>query len=222
MARVLIGNVKPVKGVDYFTPAELAQLAPAGFGLGEMTGKSVLFSQIDAAKEFGLWSIWGDEGTKTINGLTFTYANMLVLPMDTNAVTQFLFPIGTKGLMLVRKSMDNTWGEWEWVDPPMTPGVEYLTTETWYGAPVYTALFETGTLNEAKNAIATPFTAKRIIRLPGYIEEYNLPRVDGTLDAATSAWANANVYNGKIELTIHVGSSLRGKGAAIQLWYIKV
>lgn len=216
MARVKIGNVFPS---DQYL---LERCAPTGYGLGKTTGKSVLYSQIDNAKEFGLWTIWGDDGAKTINGLTFTYAKMLVLPMDINAVTQILFPIGTKGLMLVRKSLDNIWGEWEWVDPPMSPGVEYLTTETWYGAPVYTELFETGTLNDAKNAVATNIVAKRIIRQHGYIENYNLPHIDGTLESENSAWVNALVYNGKIELNFHIGSALRGKGAAVQLWYIKV
>lgn len=216
MARVKIGNVYPT---DSYL---LARCAPAGYGFGKTTGKRLLYSEIDNAKEFGLWGIWGDDGEKTINGLTFTYAKMLVLPMDTNAVTQILFPIGTNGLVLIRKSMDNIWQEWEWLDPPMSPGVEYRTTETWYGAPVYTALFETGTLNEAKNVVATNFSAKRIIRQCGYIESYNLPHIDGTLDSDNSAWANATVYNNKIELTFHVGSALRGKGAAVQLWYVKV
>jgi hypothetical protein len=104
----------------------------------------------------------------------------------------------------------------------MSPGVEYLTTETWYGAAVYTSLFETGALNEAQNVVATNLTAKRIIRQHGYIEGYNLPHIDGTLDGDNSAWVNARTYNGKIELDFHLGSALRGKGAAVQLWYIKV
>lgn len=216
MARVKIGNVYPSD--DYL----LARCAPAGYGLGKTNGKRLLYSEIDNAKEFGLWGIWSDEGEKTINGLTFTYAKMLVLPMDTNAVTQMLFPLGANGLVLIRNSLDNTWKEWKWLDPPMSPGVEYLTTETWYGAPVYTALFETGTLNDAKNVVATNITAKRIIRQSGYIDGYNLPHIDGTLDSANSAYVNARTYNGKIELDFHLGSALRGKGAAVQLWYIKV
>lgn len=216
MARVKIGNVRTP--IDYLKQF----FAPAGYGLGSLNGKTVLFSKIDTAKEFGLWSIWGDEGVKTVNGFSFTYAKMLVLPMDTNAVTQILFPLGTKGLMLVRKSVDDTWGEWRWADPPMSPGVEYLTTETWYGAPIYTALFETGTLNDEKNVVATNLVAKRIIRQYGYIDGYNLPHIDGTLDSVNSAWVNARTYNGEIELDFHIGSALRGKGAAVQLWYIKV
>jgi len=216
MAKVKIGNVYPT---DAYL---MARCAPAGFGLGKTTGKQLLFSQIDSAKEFGLWGIWSDEGEKTINGLTFTYASMLVLPMDTNAVAQILFPIGSNGLFLIRKSLDNIWKEWKWLDPPMSPGVEYLTTETWYGAPVYTVLIETGTLNSGKNAVATNFSAKRIIRHSGYIESVSLPHIDGTLDSAKTALFNPVVYNGKIELNFHVGADMAGKGAAVQLWYIKV
>lgn len=215
MARIPIGNVYPSD--EYL----LARCAPDGFGLGKMNGKRLLFSEIDNAKEFGLWGIWGDEGIKTINGLSFTYAKLLVLPMDTNAVTQMLFPIGSNGFMLIRNSVDDIWQEWEWLVPPMSPGVEYRTTETWYGAPVYTALFETGGLTDAKNIVATNFAAKRVLRHNGYIESYSLPHIDGTLDSANSAWANASVYNGNINLTFHVGSALRGKGAVVQLWYIK-
>jgi hypothetical protein len=215
MARVKIGNV--------FPPLAwlLSKCAPAGYGLGTQTGKRLLYSEIDNAKEFGLWCIWGDDGNKTINGLTFSYANMLVVPMDGNAVTQMLFPIGTPGLMLIRKSTDNIWQEWEWLDPPMTPGVEYRTTETWYGSPVYTVLIETGGLTDAKNVVGTQVNARRIIRQCGYIESYCLPMIDDTLDGANSAWSNAVVYNDQINLTFHVGSALRGKGAVVQLWYLK-
>ena len=215
MAKVKIGNVYPQD--DYL----LARCAPTGFGLGKRSGKTILFSKIDTAKEFGMWAILGDEGTKTIDGFSFTYASVLVLPLDANAVTQILFPVGTPGLALIRKCVSGVWQEWEWISPPMTPGVEYRTTETWYGAAVYTVLFETGSLTDAKNVVATNIAAKRIVRQNGYIDSYNLPRIDGTLDSANSAWANATVYNSKIELTFHVGSALRGKGAMIQLWYTK-
>ena len=215
MARVKIGNVRtPIEYLKQF-------FAPAGYGIGALSGKSVRFSELDTAKEFGIWAIWGDEGEKIIDGYSFHYAKMLVLPLDSNAVTQMLFPVGTNGIMLIRKCESGEWQPWEWIDPPMSPGVEYRTTETWYGAPVYTVLFETGTLNNAKDAVATTFTAKRIVRQCGYIDSYNLPYIDGTLDSANSAWVNANVYNGKIELISHLGSAMRGKGAVVQLWYTK-
>lgn len=215
MARLKIGNVFPP--LAYL----LKHCAPAGYGLGSTNGRRVLWANIDTAKEFGIWGIWGEDGVKTVNGISFTYATLLVIPMDTNAVTQVLLPIGSQGLALVRKSTDDIWNEWEWLDPPMTSGVEYLTTETWYGSPVYTVLVETGGLSEAKYIVDTNIPARRIIRHCGYIEDISLPFIDGTLDGANSAWVNATVYNGEINLIFHVGTALRGKGAVVQLWYLK-
>lgn len=215
MSKVKIGNV--------FPPLAwlLQRCAPAGYGLGDRSGKSVLFSKIDNAKEFGLWSIWGDEGAKTVGNYNFHYAKLLVIPLDDNAVTQMLFPVGTNGVVLIRKCESGVWEEWEWIDPPMTPGVEYRTTETWYGSPVYTVLVETGGLSEAKYIVDTNIPARRVIRHNGYIEDISLPFIDGTLDSANSAWVNATIYNEKINLIFHVGTALRGKGAVVQLWYLK-
>lgn len=41
MARVKIGNVKPVKGVDYFTPADIKEMGEslAETALSELNGK---------------------------------------------------------------------------------------------------------------------------------------------------------------------------------------
>lgn len=215
MARLKIGNVFPP--LAYL----LKHCAPAGYGLGNTNGRRVLWADIDTAKEFGIWGIWGDDGVKMVNGLSFTYATMLVIPMDANAVTQLLLPIGTQGLALVRRSTDDIWQEWEWIDPPMTPGVEYRTTETWYGSPVYTVLIETGGLSEAKYIVDTNIPARRIIHHYGYIEDISLPFIDGTLDSANSAWVNATIYNEEINLIFHVGTALLGKGAVVQLWYLK-
>ena len=215
MARAKIGNVFPP--LSYL----MKHCAPTGYGLGEVSGKTVLWSKIDDAKKFGLWSILGDDGVKTVNGITFSYARVLVIPLNETSVTQILFPVGNNGLMLIRKCESNVWGEWEWNDPPMTPGVEYLTTETWYGSPVYTKLIETGTLNDAKNIVDGKTPVRRILRHYGYIDKHSLPFIDGTLDGANSAWVNATVYNDNINLIFHLGTEMRGKGAVVQLWYLK-
>lgn len=157
MSKVKIGNV--------FPPAEylLKHCAPTGYGLGNTNGKQVLWADIDTAKQFGTWGIWGDDGVKTVNGLSFTYATVLVIPMDTNAVTQVLLPIGNPGLALVRKSVDDIWKPWEWIDPPMEAGVEYRTTERWMGKPVYTKLIDCGALPINDTAMYTLDIDKKTI-----------------------------------------------------------
>lgn len=134
MARVKIGNVFP--SLAWL----MERCAPAGFGLGNRSGKSVLWSQIDSAKDFGLWSIWGDEGAKQIGNYAFNYAKMLVIPLDDNTVTQMLFPVGTDGMMLVRNCESGMWQDWEWIDPPMAVGVEYRTVDRFMAKPVYTQI----------------------------------------------------------------------------------
>ena len=48
-------------------------------------------------------------------------------------------------------SWEATWQPWEWVNPPMTLGVEYRTTERWQGKPVYTMLVDIGLLPNASS-----------------------------------------------------------------------
>jgi hypothetical protein len=38
---------------------------------------------------------------------------------------------------LERYKEGNTWGEWEWVNPPMAVGVEYRTTERYKNVAIY-------------------------------------------------------------------------------------
>lgn len=44
----------------------------------------------------------------------------------------------------VRAKSGNTWGEWEWVNPPMATGVEYRTTERVHNKPVYCKIVNYG------------------------------------------------------------------------------
>ena len=41
---------------------------------------------------------------------------------------------------------NTVWSSWDWVNPPMVPGVEYRTTERWQGKPIYTKLIDCGAL----------------------------------------------------------------------------
>lgn len=59
---------------------------------------------------------------------------------------------------------------WEWVNPPMNPGVEYRTTERHRGAPVYAMLVNCGTLpNTGTKTVAHPFSARHVIGWEGVL-----------------------------------------------------
>lgn len=50
------------------------------------------------------------------------------------------------GHIVHKKRYYDEWGPWEWVNPPMSVGVEYRTVERYMGKPVYTKLVDFGEL----------------------------------------------------------------------------
>ena len=80
--------------------------------------------------------------TSGTGGSPINYGWMLVSSGD--FTRQDFFSSTTNPHHLVRYYVDETWGEWEYVNPPMQVGVEYRTTERWNGNPVYTKLIDCG------------------------------------------------------------------------------
>ena len=62
-----------------------------------------------------------------------------------DCITQTAY-LAYSGYIKQRNYISGTWGEWEWINPPMELGVEYRTTERWQGKPVYTKLVDCGAL----------------------------------------------------------------------------
>lgn len=59
---------------------------------------------------------------------------------------------------------------WEWVNPPMNPGVEYRTTERHRGSPVYAMVVNCGTLpNTGTKTVSHPFSASHVIAWDGVL-----------------------------------------------------
>ena len=67
-----------------------------------------------------------------------------------------------------RRCAGGTWGEWEWVQPPMVLGVEYRTTERHNGAVVYAVRLTVGELlNKGTTTTSLPSTPTEIVELYG-------------------------------------------------------
>lgn len=197
----------------------LQRCAPAGYGLGDRAVDLPADSDLDHIWKFGLYKV--HDGVPVAHA-PYTAGVVLVLPYDERYMIQVFFQQNTYDTQrVIRKCTAGAWGPWEWLDFPMYPNIEFRTTERWSGMPVYTTLLETGVLNEVRNVVGTPFAAHRVLRQCGYIDSYSLPYIDGALDSANSAWVNATVNDGKIELTFHIGASLIGKNAVVRLWYTK-
>ena len=121
----------------------------------------------------------------------------------------------SENLHCERVMANGTFGEWEWVNPPMNLGTEYRTTERWQGKAVYTKLVDFGALpNSTLKQIQHGAAATNIVR-------YAATRSDGE---AIPFWYSTShilidVSRSSIVLTTTFDGS--AKTATVQIWYTK-
>lgn len=97
--------------------------------IGHTGGKTI--DTLDNAKTFGLFT----SNVGTPNGV---YWVCLAMPHNANNVLQIAYQATYNPLRIcMRRYTSGTWGEWEWLNPPMAAGTEYRTTERSDGKGVY-------------------------------------------------------------------------------------
>lgn len=179
----------------------LVGAAPSGYGLG---GTATWIPNADALKGYNAngWYYWSSSNTDPDK--PFGAGSMLSIRRSLSYWTQLAFEDGSyTGGVRVRKIIEGNAQPWEWVNPPMTPGVEYRTTKRHNGKPVYTKLVEFGALpnNAEKSVSAMPANASLIqasgygagaaynVPIPGYyaIKSFGSTRSSGALWISTSA-----------------------------------
>lgn len=124
--------------------------ATKGFGLGNSVGYALSDANTAVYGGFYYW------GPPALN-VPFLYGAMIVIPRSATSsnkpsLTQIASQetsgvLETHAILAVRKASDNgdgSWGEWEYINPPMALGIEYRTTERYMGKPVYTKLIDCG------------------------------------------------------------------------------
>lgn len=193
--------------------------APAGYGLGELAGNLAVLDDCHNAYLNGWYRI----RAATQNGLgvdavmradVLGYAS-ITLTAYTNSLTA--------GHMseLKKVCVNGTWGEWEYVNPPMVLGVEYRTTERWNGKAVYTMCVSYGTaVNDASGAL--PDGAKNLIRHAGMIGSYSLPV--GNIVSGSAYAHSFYSTSGAKKLVLYADPTVFGSGAYTwyeNLWYTK-
>lgn len=121
--------------------AEQASAAPAGYGLGKKYSPGVNWNHgyensfVRGNTNSPDRTIW--YGLTCVNGSSDACSTHIAFSQNSgNSVCE------------VRRSRNSagTWGEWEYVNPPMAEGVEYRTTERFNGKPVYAKLISVGYL----------------------------------------------------------------------------
>jgi hypothetical protein len=109
--------------------------APAGYGLG---GTAVRTENWNTTYDNGFYY-----GMTNAPDGSWWYGYVVRDGADTNRITQTVY---RNGIICTRTGTPSDMGVWEYVNPPMTPGVEYRTTERWNGKVVYAQAVDFGSM----------------------------------------------------------------------------
>lgn len=173
MPQVAGGNITgpaPVKGVDYFTSDDkaemLAQLSSAALVsgyyvvVGSTTLEYILNLNWNATAVTGIRHFHLNNTTGEGIGLTGICHGTVYRATDTHGEVILRTIYGGQSYTIHAQREDGVWQPWEWEQPPMQPGVEYRTTERWEGKPVYRKRIGCGAMPNAssKRITVQPFT----------------------------------------------------------------
>lgn len=150
-------TMKQFNGTDYDTlyPKtvynQVSGVAPAGYGLGEYA--PTLISNCNILRN-GWYQV--DASTANIPDVGLTSGVLRIDEATGDLVYQSLYLyVPGKVHKMERVHFSGTWYPWEWVNPPMSVGVEYRTVERYQGKPVYVKLVDCGALpNSASKSIS--------------------------------------------------------------------
>lgn len=116
------------------------------------------------------------------------------------------------GSLIKRELANGVFGRYEWINPPMQPGVEYRTVERWNNKAVYAKRISCGAAADMKS-IEHNLNATSIIRFSGTIRDMPMPfEIDEAL------YARVAVHQNTIYLREH---GFDNDDVQVTLWYTK-
>lgn len=176
--------------------------APAGYGLGNDHNRVVKnAAELDSLIYGTGWFFITADTPFMLGNVTISDGYGMVV---INGVYRTQFIWLANGVQGVRHYTNETgawaWGAVEWVNPPMSLGVECRTTERYMGKPVYVKLNEGISLpaNGIKN-IAILSSECRVIEVRGFNED-------------TGAYFPSDIFNGVSGQSVRVGTFIESDG----------
>ena len=216
----LYGSVPIEKGgtgADNATEArENLGAAPAGYGLGEFA------PFITDANEAILPGFYRFDGTTCANAPSewqFPYGTIIVSRGSSYIEQLFL----AREINAKRTRSGETWGEWEYLNPPMNVGVEYRTIERWNGKPVYTKLVDLGALTATQVLTVETPGITALVRAEPVVNNEICKDWDEFCGGAASNkfYFNPTRGNTSIVFYVYCGENRVGKNLKAQVWYVK-
>lgn len=199
--------------------------APDGYGIGSAIGKYITDANEASLGGFYYWGV-------NAKNVPFKYGSMIVIPRTFGSlskpnVTQIASmdqsgDFALLSTLAVRKSSsdgDSAWGEWEWVNPNMMLGVEYRTTERYYGAPVYVKVVDCGNIADNKKVAHGISNINDFLSFSGVRAGLPMPQIYN--HSLNDPWTCYVVNVDRTNITLACGSSSAGTNCQVILKYTK-
>lgn len=191
--------------------------APAGYGLGT-NGTTV--TDCNLAITNG-WYITAGASNAPAG---FSYGWLHVSSRFGSFVRQDYYSSVATPQHWARYCINETWGDWGCVDPLMTPGAEYLTSERFVGKPVYSCLVNFGNLpNSSSKNVGVPGdkVATNIVRFNAIATlqgkfAYDATKLSGVSTIEIRYGTDSNVY-----MNITTNTDMSAYTVTYQVWYTK-
>ena len=214
-----------------FTPAGIGA-APDGYGLGTTQGMDIPTNEsgardLNLATNNGWYYIYNSENYVNFPGSSEGGPNAGYHAMRVDAfrgVTQTIY-MGYQtwaGCIAIRHKnfSSSSWGNWCWINPPMTTGISYRTLEIFNGKPVYKMAISCGAMpaeNSTKTVSHGVYNIEAIVAYGGYMNAGGDTSLSIPFRNTTTNYCDIGVDYSKV--TIVAGStSLTGYTSSI-VWF---
>lgn len=117
------------------------------------------------------------------------------------------------------KDTDKGWQPWEYVNPPMATGVEYRTTERFWGRPVYYKIVDCGQIADNKQVEHGIMDMRDCIFCQGLRGAMPMPSISN--NDLSDPWSYYVVDVNRTKITLACGTSAAGGNCHVILKYTK-
>ena len=195
--------------------------APDGFGLG---GRIVYApSNSDGASDANLIDATGFYlANANVEPGVWHYIFHMQYPSGSGDALQFGSPVNDI-LYQFRKEINGVWQPWEWINPPMQPGIEYRTTERYLGKPVYCKVVDLGEGTNGKT-VNVGTTEMIHVECRATYGSWSLPMPElpfGSTDKSLESTTAQAFYSNAKTVTIIKGSTCPAFTATAKIYYTK-
>lgn len=111
------------------------------------------------------------------------------------------------------------WGPWEWLNPPMTIGAEYRTTERFWGNPVYYKIVDCGKIADNKQVEHGIVNMRDCISFQGLRGGMPMPSISS--NNLSDPWSFYVADVSRTKITLACGTSAEGGNCHVMLKYTK-